>query len=754
MKKTLAFILVLALALTLFVIPVSAEGPDETSGRIESYEMNDTQAFAYIPDGLEGGRRGAGRGNSTAVQQIAPIILVYGDAPFTAESALQTAYDSGLAAIAAKEGAVISFINPKNGATWSQDDVGTYSSIVQNKYVERPAQSLEPTDGIYPNETYGGQFAGFFYRTVIVAAGSGADFATKYLMDDTLVDSRNIQTIPAAYILFDATATPGDKAGSVNQEYPAVVVNGTQAVKSAIAALNNDSGYVMFEESSGQGFNSTLLTKGYKELAGLMVRPQMSYSPLPNHYIGLFQLTNNLVLDDLYDYGYTSKAVTGGTAYYDYYIPKSIDRSAAESVPLVMVFHGSGESSEYIAKMGGWTRLAHEEGFMVVSVDNHGSVAIQIALLDALLAEYPFLDASRVYATGFSMGSMKTWSLVATEEYAQKFAAISPWSGLSASLSYQTSVIVPTYYTHGHWDNTTRPPSTNTGARTALQWLFTANKVGDYTYDASVNEFWGVEGDTVETVAAQSWDGQINIHTFASEDGMVYTKLVDASNFGHGISGDFASMAWDFMKTFSRNSDGTVAIESSLALTVDKRLVSSGDYFSVTAALTPAANSNAATLSFEYDPNKFVYHKFDAVEGIAVLGTNNDTVNGVVTLTLGYMDGYGIDEVGAALFQARTDVKLINEKVTITGGMNYVLLKDGEKVIKSVGSSAQIGTVGMLGDTNNDGVIDLIDLSNMIDWFGVTSADAAWEQAEYFDFNYNDQIDISDISKVASMIHV
>ena len=563
-KKALSITLALAavLSLSAYAAPLKAVGYEEdVSGRILAYTMNSTQAFAYIPDGLEGGRRGAGRGNTTAIQQIAPVILVYGNEPFTEESALATAYSSGLAAIAAKEQAVISFVNPRNGEFWTQDDVRTYSSIVQNKYVERPAQSLTPVAGVYPQTAAapGGQFAGYFYRTIIVAEGSGADFAAQYLMDDTLVDSRNIQTIPAAYMLFNAAEVPGAKAGIYDQEYPAVVVNGTQELVGAIAALNSNEDYLMIGTGSTEGFDSAMISKGYKSLAGLMVRPQMSYSPLPNTYIGLFKISNNLELDDLYDYGYTSKAVTGGTAWYDYYIPNNIDRSAEKSIPLVMVFHGSGETSEYIAKMGGWTRLGYPEGFMVVSVDNHGSAAIQHALLDALLEEFTFLDPSRVYATGFSMGAAKTWDMISTAAYAAKIAAISPWSYLTAPGSAQTSVIVPTYYTQGWWDTTVNWPTSNTsGQANRIRQLFVMNNIGAYTYDRNVHYYWGVLGDINETQDAKSWKGDINIHTFYSEDGEIYTKLVDASNFGHGISGDFGPMAWEFMKNFVRNEDGSV----------------------------------------------------------------------------------------------------------------------------------------------------------------------------------------------------
>jgi poly(3-hydroxybutyrate) depolymerase len=549
-------------------IPVFAMATEDV-GRIVSYEINDTEAFAFIPDGIEA-RRGAGRGNTTAVQQIAPIIIVYGDEPFTAESAMQTAVDSGLANIARAEGAVISFVNPKTDGVWSADDVATYRSIVQTKYIERPQNQIVPVNGVYPSATVpGGQFAGYFFRTYIIAAGSGADFAVSFLMDDTMVENRNIQAMPASYMLFDVSAVPGPNAGLMNQEHPALIVNGSPESISAIRELNSRSNFFAVAESSTGAFDKTVLTNGYRDLTGTMVRPQLAWAPLPNWSIALFQLANYLQIEEQsHAFGYTSKAVTGGTAFYDYFIPKSIDINAPESAPLVMVFHGSGESSSYIANIGGWTKLGIEEGFMTVSVDNHGTPAVLNALLDELLAEFPFIDPARIYATGYSMGAMKTWSLIGATDRAERFAGVAPWNGLTVAAGDQRTTIVPTIYLTGRDDTTTRLPGVGTAAQTngprnAMGFLFERQQIGTYAFNAEDNPWWGVSGHTVEVFPAKSWNGEINIHTYESRlgNGMVYTKLVDGTNFGHSIVGDFAPLAWDFLRQFSRNADGTISVQ-------------------------------------------------------------------------------------------------------------------------------------------------------------------------------------------------
>jgi Ca2+-binding EF-hand superfamily protein len=59
----------------------------------------------------------------------------------------------------------------------------------------------------------------------------------------------------------------------------------------------------------------------------------------------------------------------------------------------------------------------------------------------------------------------------------------------------------------------------------------------------------------------------------------------------------------------------------------------------------------------------------------------------------------------------------------------------------------------MPGDTDGDGVITLIDISNIVDMFGVNSEDPLWAEARFFDFNNNNEIDIADIVVIAKQIH-
>jgi sialidase-1 len=104
-------------------------------------------------------------------------------------------------------------------------------------------------------------------------------------------------------------------------------------------------------------------------------------------------------------------------------------------------------------------------------------------------------------------------------------------------------------------------------------------------------------------------------------------------------------------------------------------------------------------------------------------------------------------------FRAKENAELQNTDCTITAIADYVYKTSaGEKLVKQVTGSTNFTTSGLPGDTDNDGKITLIDLSNIIDMFGVKSGEALWAEARFFDFNKNNEIDIADIVAIAKKI--
>ncbi|NED97064.1 prolyl oligopeptidase family serine peptidase [Phytoactinopolyspora alkaliphila] len=242
-------------------------------------------------------------------------------------------------------------------------------------------------------------------------------------------------------------------------------------------------------------------------------------------------------------------------------------RRQSGSMPLVLVFHGGSDHAEYIAWAAGWTDLAAEHEFMVVSVDQHGSWSPTdiITLLDHLVAEHPHIDQSRVYATGFSMGAAKTWGLL--QEYSDRFAAVAPMGGTSyGPTPLPGEGVVPTIYFAGMESPLAERPHQfgvpNTpDARVAA--LFTGNGVtDDYTYDSAADPVWGIAADeSIDITDGRFPEVSVGVNAYASSDGNTYTALAAVHRAKHETLPTQGEIAWGFLSQFSRAADGDVVIE-------------------------------------------------------------------------------------------------------------------------------------------------------------------------------------------------
>ena len=186
--------------------------------------------------------------------------------------------------------------------------------------------------------------------------------------------------------------------------------------------------------------------------------------------------------------------------------------------------------------------------------------------------------------------------------------------------------------------------------------------------------------------------------------------------------------------------------------TADSKPLKRGDYFTVGTYFSIKQDSNAAILTASYDGSLFEYAGVTPESGVMVLNTK--TGAGTVSFTIISMD-YDLQALLNILFKVKDDAVFAGGKEEISAVAEFVV-KDAADVksIKTLAGSTDVPTTNrMPGDTNDDGVIDLIDLSNMIDWFGINDSDPDWNTLYFFfDFNENGEIDISDISTVARMI--
>ena len=567
------------------------------SGTVDELQLPSGAAtFTYVPDGLE------------LVAWTTPILLVMNDEPFNATSAKEFAETTGLAEHALADNAVITFINSISDE-WGADDLDSYDQVINRLYAERPNPATwddgrldGPGNG--RSEEYPFVYQGYPHRISVIANGGAADFTTDYLVNDTLhleLDPAPVDWLTASVMLFNTDAVPDAEI----RQWPAIITNGATATIEKYAELNSDSSHFYSGSSViTDDFDPDVIGEKYGQLTS--VRRQQ----LGNAIASEGSVSNNVIWDiaDFAALGVPPQEINltlspNREAMYQAYVPKSLDLTKDGTVPLVMLFHGSGERAEWIAMLSDWPVLAAEEGFIVVAVDDHGGQRTPgnmttdqiMELMDDVYERYPAIDKSRVYATGFSMGSMRTINL--GTQRPDVFAAIAPMHVTAAPTNTMDDLILPTMYMAGNEDLMTSVFPRHARAEyngvlnnadRFISHLYDINDVrgGTYEYDASaVNPFWGIDFDSVETLPATNGTSVASINYLESADGNVYTALVNSTNLNHSSFPEYTPIAWDFMKQFSRNADGSLTItpdEEPLVATAVSRCVAGKSVLAVT----------------------------------------------------------------------------------------------------------------------------------------------------------------------------
>jgi hypothetical protein len=213
----------------------------------------------------------------------------------------------------------------------------------------------------------------------------------------------------------------------------------------------------------------------------------------------------------------------------------------------------------------------------------------------------------------------------------------------------------------------------------------------------------------------------------------------------------FCHWSWDEggARAYSASEGGAGGGGATVLLEAGAVGVRPGDSVELAASFAAATETNAAVLTFAWDAGAFEYAGFEPAAGASVVDEAAEA--GALRVTLMIPD-YGARALGTLTLRAQGAAHSEREGVALE--VEYALRdENGGKSIAtaSAGAAVVIGAA-VEGDTNGDGVVDLIDLSNLIDWFGATAADPEWAGRAAFDQNGNGEIDITDIAHVARLI--
>ncbi len=535
------------------VSDVTVEQPSENiQGTIHPEKLsNGAVAYVYVPDNSSYGLR------ATA----APILVVYGNTPYTSASALETAYSSGLASIADLEQGAVVFVNPV-GETWGEDDL-TSLEAAKNLFSDSTNNEQKISNYTQYGKSDAAAYPGSYTRLYVFGEGTGADFVYQSLsagVDGSGQFFGNAVFKPTAALLMNPSSEESvDLTQLDGREIPVALINASEAVVSSYEALNQTTETLVLTSDVSQGFDADIVTEAYDQvMEHYMVRVQSSVG-VEDCQTSLLRIGGNEELgltETKNDYEFSDGSVL---TYYQW-----VDGD--ENQPLVLAFHGSGSSAENLVWSSGFNDLAASEGFNLVSFENYSNENLDNAKImeavDHIIAETAS-DSTKVYVSGFSMGSMRTWALAS--QYSDRFAGAIAMNGFNSGMEegaeFKTSV---PFYAIGGKESYLAAFFEFPGADNYVQEaaLFKVNNVSDnFVFDETAG-VWGMEPAETYTITAEDLpDLTVEVSLFADSDGNVMTAFASASSAGHEPLRSATADGWNFVSQFSRNSDGSLSVD-------------------------------------------------------------------------------------------------------------------------------------------------------------------------------------------------
>lgn len=498
----------------------------------------------------------------------APTILVFGDTAYDEAGAAAFAQESGLAEMAAEEGASVCFVNPID-ETWSDKDANAYADVAACilSTTQDPIENGVVTRLDFETQEEILQIAGNQSRIYVYGIGQGANYvANTVLKNGTTVKmfyGYDVDVTPSACSLEGCTEITAIEKNDI----PVVSVNNSDEINEI---LQENCGSVSEEDSQDYIAQYNQVMKLYRRQCGVINRV---YDWEAEGIVESVETCEVATSPDNAGESYAGTE-THPISYVVYYA-EDLDVTNG-NVPLVLCFHGGGNSALHETMMTDWPMIGKQNGFITCSVDQHSpncTATEIIELIDILKSKYS-IDESRIYASGFSMGGVKCWDLY--EQYPEVFAALAPMdaSNVPGTDTYDNPVenpaepaLVPLFYVGGEISPLEELPGKSEKVLNRMKQVFKVNEIAD-PYEVEFadaesweNKTWGIDGDlTYDVTDTVFTDSTLTVSMFRSEDGKYYTALALASNQAHEIYARNSWAAWDFMSQFSRNADGSISI--------------------------------------------------------------------------------------------------------------------------------------------------------------------------------------------------
>ena len=484
----------------------------------------------------------------------APYLLILAENDFSRDEAVAFAKEKGFAAIAERYASSVVFVYPTAENGWEGASESLYADLIaESRIAQYYRDGMVLSRNRFTGEWGESFIRGAIFRAYLYGYGKSADFIAKNYLKT--VQGQFLwgpgEITPAGLVLEKLSIVPAPERADMT----VVSIGNSPEVNAALQSACNE---VLVAKKADAERDFAFISR-YKRWCGMLeAEPDMDVEGMVEEAAVVTVPTSK---DNLGDDKGTDEHPIGYLAYYQKGLLEK------KKVPLVLAFHGGGDSSYYITHVSGWWRVAKRNEFFLVAVENHlNSTATEmIAFIGELKKKYP-IDEKRIYASGFSMGGCKSWDLY--QEYPDVFAGLAPMSatfevglnvyGKPAPKDINENVPVPVFYAGGEITPLPELPFQAEKCRERMEYVFRVNKVKTpYNVRFEDKENWenkifGISGDKTVVYHDESRNADLTVHYFESEDGVYRTAFGSISGQGHECREHTCETAWQFLKQFTR----------------------------------------------------------------------------------------------------------------------------------------------------------------------------------------------------------